>query len=162
MTAIFTALWLANLAFAVASGLMLSGPVAIHFGPGGLADGWGTATQQAGLMSFLVTLFYAAFLAIPRSLARMPARWVNLPRKEYWLAPENRARCALLMRRHLHRFGCAMQSLFFVAQLLALRANLVHPPRLDERLFLSALGLFLLYTVAWLFTFYREFLNPPS
>jgi hypothetical protein len=48
----------------------------------------------------------------------------------------------------------------FVAGLLALQANLAKPVKLDVRLFLPALGAFLLYTGWWTIAFFRAFRIP--
>jgi hypothetical protein len=46
--------------------------------------------------------------------------------------------------------------------LLTLRANLSHPVRLDENLFLSGLWIFLAYTVYWTVVLLRAFREPKT
>jgi len=45
-------------------------------------------------------------------------------------------------------------------ELLAIEANLSQPVRINEKLFFSALILFLLYTVYWCIKLFRSFRRP--
>ena len=60
----------------------------------------------------------------------------------------------------LYRFGAATAALMLIASVLAVRANLSRPVLLEERIFLAATALYLVYTVWWLVGFYREFRMP--
>ena len=64
--------------------------VATHFGAGGRANGWMSRVEYAWMMTALVL---AMPLAVWLVLAILPRRWprlVNLPHRDYWLAPERR------------------------------------------------------------------------
>jgi hypothetical protein len=57
-------------------------------------------------------------------------------------------------------FGIALFLFLFVVELLAIEANLSQPVRINEKLFFSALILFLLYTVYWCIKLFRSFRRP--
>ncbi|MGZ3494351.1 MAG: hypothetical protein ACXWM6_06635, partial [Thermodesulfobacteriota bacterium] len=50
----------------------------------------------------------------------------------------------------------------FAVQLLTIQANLSQPVKLDEKLFLSALLLFILFTVYWCIKLLRGFRLPSE
>jgi len=58
------------------------------------------------------------------------------------------------------QFGTALFLFMFFVGLLTLKANLSDPVRLDERLFLIALAIFLVYTVYWTAVLLRAFRVP--
>jgi uncharacterized membrane protein len=62
--------------------------VASHFNARGEADGWtgkqSFALMQAGAIGFVALVFVPLVLFLPR----IPKSMVNLPHRDYWLAPE--------------------------------------------------------------------------
>ena len=111
-----------------------------------------------------VALLFATFYFSPQITVRFPANLINLPNKDYWLLPENRAETQVKILRSMYRYGVAFFLFFFVIGLLVLKANLSDPVAIDLSLFYTAMGLFLGYTGWWIIRFYREFrrnANPP-
>jgi hypothetical protein len=153
--------YMANLVLDLIGWLAHPGPVAVHFSAGGQADAWGSSGGQALTMAALQTLLFAVFFTASRWVVLVPVRWVNLPHREYWLAPAHRDRCAEKIRERMHRFGSVLLLFFLAIGALALQAQERQPPCLDQRLFFTALGLFLGYTAAWSVSFWRTFRVPP-
>ena len=147
----------ASLAAAAASVFLQPGRVAIHFGPGGQADGWGGAAANASILCAISLLVFAVFFLMDRVLRVIPPSLVNLPNKDYWLAPERIESTRLVFAVQFRSFGAATLLLLTIAQLLAFKANRVNPPHLDESLFLGGLGLYLVFAGFWLVSFYRTF-----
>jgi hypothetical protein len=139
----------ANLVLILVSVISLPERVAIHFGPGGLADGWASRETYAALLMLTELPLFALLLALPRLLRRLPAKWINLPNREHWLSDENILRSIGRITRYTDEFGTATFGFLFVAGLLSFEANRLDPPRLDEGLFLISLAAFLIYTVIW-------------
>ncbi len=160
MRALFILTFIANVVLSLLSLTLLPSRVAIHFGSGGMANNWASNYFNAlffiGMNAFLFLVLYFT----PRLVFKFPARWINLPNKDYWLRPENKARTTDMFSSFMYEFGAAFFLFFFVAQLLTIRANLSQPVRLDERLFLFALVLFLLYTVYWCIKLFKAFRLP--
>jgi hypothetical protein len=114
---------------------------------------------------FLVVLHTVLFLALyllPRLLLKVPAKWVNLPNKSYWLAPERRAQAVVKTARSMQQFGVAVFLLLLAGGVLSLKANFRNPIVLNERAFLACMALFLAYTVFWCVAFYRDFRIPAA
>ncbi|WP_186343190.1 DUF1648 domain-containing protein [Allochromatium palmeri] len=150
----------ANLILALVSWAILPERVAIHFGAGGVPDDWGSSLAMTGLSVGLSLLLFGLLTRSADLVRRVPARWINLPNRAYWLAPERREATAVRLHERLQAFGTALFGLLFVAGLLTLEANLSDPVRLDEPLFLVALGSFLIYTLYWTWSLTRAFRVP--
>lgn len=130
--------------------------VAAHFGANGVANGWMTRDGYFWFMIGIVTLVSLTMLAAFGSIWFLPNSMINIPRRDYWLAPERRAETA----RALTRFGLlivGLNSLFFLAiHLLVVSANESQPVRLSNDVW-WLLGGFLTVTGALVFKLYRRF-----
>lgn len=93
---------------------LLPDRMASHFGPDGRADGWmsklGFSLFYIGMMAFEGGLF----AAVSTFLHKIPDSQINLPHKEYWLAPERRAATLNDFGQQMGRFGIAV-TLFLMA-----------------------------------------------
>lgn len=105
-----------------------------------------------GLMSF-------AFLLVPALITRLPPGMINLPNKDYWLAPERRAHTAEKLQSFLVGFGNVMLLFLLLVFREALRANLLPSPHLPSRIWvlLVLLGVWVIY---WTVRFVRAFRLP--
>lgn len=150
----------ATVAETLVSLAVLPDRVAIHFGADGLANGWGSNSVNALLMTATHVFLFCVLYFAAHLVTVIPPRFINLPNKEYWLSPANRVAAREKIKRFMWRFGVAIFTFFFVTGLLSLQANLVTPARLNLRVFFPALGLFLLYTLWWTMSLYRAFRLP--
>lgn len=163
MEILFKLMFAANLAVTLVSLVVMPSRIAVHFGPDGTANAWGSSAQFALLTTCVHVLLFFAFQFSSRMIFLFPPRLINLPHKEYWLSPENRAGAAKRIDGFMWRLGSAMFAFFLVLGLLTLKANMEEGMiRLDLTVFLCALALLLLYTVWWVISFYRGFRPPPS
>lgn len=138
----------------------LPGHVATHFDAAGHPNGWMT---RAGHLRFM-----AGFgLALPLLLAGLghavrfvPAALVNLPNRDYWLAPERRAATCDRLFAQMLWLACLM--LVFAASVhhLILAANRATPPRLPAPEMLLAAAAFLAAVGAWVVALLRMFRKP--
>ena len=102
--------------------------VATHFDAAGRPNGWMPHAQHvrfllslgAGLPLFIIALFY--------SLRFSPASLINIPNREFWLAPERRAQTDLKMLRHGIFLAAMLVSLFACVHLIIVAANLALRP----------------------------------
>ena len=102
------------------------------------------------------------FGALPDWLERAPARLVNLPNKDYWLAPE---RCVATMARvasALTWFGCAALSFVVVVNALVFDFNLGHERVVSATAIWALLGGISLCTVMLVLRFLHLGRRPPS
>jgi hypothetical protein len=107
---------------------------------------------MVGVVTFVSLTMVAAF----GSVRFLPNAMINIPRRDYWLAPERRDETG----RTLMRFGLLMvgfESLFFLAiHLLVVAANESQPARLSNNVW-WLLAAFLATTGVLAFKLYRRF-----
>jgi serine/threonine-protein kinase len=131
--------------------------VATHFDLGGNPNGW--MSRSANLVAFLALGFGLpiAMYGIFSLAGFFPARFVNLPRREYWLAPERRDATMRELRRQSLWLGCL--SVLFVAGLYisTLEANLQKPAKLSSNSVLLVLGGFFAGLAIWVVLLLRRF-----
>lgn len=162
MRAAFILSFVANLVLTVISLFLMPATAAVHFGSGGKPNGWAPSYVHALIMTGLDAFLFVTLFFSPIFLRRTPARWINLPNKDYWLKDENRSRAEALLAGQLWLFGAVLFAFLFLAGVLALDANLSTPVRFREELFWWPFGLFMAYTAYWTFTLSRIFRIPGS
>lgn len=89
-----------------------------------------------------------------------PARYVNIPNKDYWLAPERRAQTLEFLGAHGMWLGCAMALFSVGVHWITMRANASSPPRLDGRLMYVVIAAFIVALAAWIAVLHRRFRKP--
>lgn len=153
----FINLFLIAMLFNLVSYTLLPERVAVHFGSGGKPDSWASREVHlaifVGMYVFLFLIFYFA----PALTLKTPAKWLNLPNKDYWLKEENKPRTLALITKLTYEFGIVMFLFFLVINILTVSANLAQPVRLNETLFFFFLAAFLVYTVYWVIKFFLAF-----
>jgi hypothetical protein len=145
------------LIFIAASASLLPERMALHFAAHGEANGWMPRSADLILFGGLgvgLPLFLAA-LSLLTGL--VPDRLVNLPHREYWLAPERRAQTRAYISRQTIWISCLM--LLFLSGIhgLVIQANRVTPPDLPMNLFWMLVGGFLAGVASWSIIFIRHF-----
>ncbi|MDR3406149.1 MAG: DUF1648 domain-containing protein [Chthoniobacter sp.] len=152
--------WLAFAAYVWLSAGRLPEQVATHFGANGAPNGWQT---HAGYLEF--TLLFGgvlpAFVLGTFALIRRLNGWgLNIPHKEYWLAPERRQETFDFVQR---------QGIWLALQLIALIAGMhysivaanAHAPARLPAEFLVLTGAFLIATIVWGTKFISHFSRKP-
>jgi len=121
--------------------------VASHFNASGVADSWMPKDSHVLLAQGLFIFLTAMFCFMGWIMARIPAKWVNLPNKDHWFAAEREADT----RRHLsgwgYGFGAVVNLFLIFAFHLVYRANLSDPVALDSTAMIMGLVVFLLLTL---------------
>ncbi len=133
--------------------------MASHFSASGAPNGWSSPTQFFGLIFALNGLYLLIFLLSPLLIKIVPARFVNLPNRAYWLTPE---RLPLAMRRMgslMLEFAIMSQLLMAYAVQLVIQANLGSPVQLSSHLTVALIG-YLVFVCFWCFRYYRGFAVP--
>lgn len=133
--------------------------MATHFDWRGQPDGWMSSQGYLTFMAvfgFLFPLFPAALCLLLRFL---PASVINIPHREYWLAPERRGETVGYLVRHMLWLSCLMSGLTIVLHQLTVEANQQVPPQLSNAIW-GYLVLFLVGVFLWIFTLVRHFRLP--
>jgi uncharacterized membrane protein len=139
---------------------LLPDRLASHFSASGMPNGWMTKTQF--FVTYGIVLLPALYIEfrLPRRIAKTPAARLNLPNKEYWLAPERRAETFAYFEKFFAWFGCALLLLEVFAMGLAIRANLETPPHMPTGPILAAIISFVAYSIIAVIVVYRRFAKP--
>lgn len=90
------------------------------------------------------------------SIASPKAR-INLPKKDYWLAPERRAETVEFLRSGILWFGTLLVAFLCYVHWLVVLANKVQPARLANSWFIGGLVVFLVTLLIWLKVFLGHF-----
>ena len=146
------------LALAVQQHGTLPARVASHFGPTGQPDGWttrnGHTLVQTGITLFIAVLFFALATLLPC----LPDRFVNLPHRDYWLAPRRRAETLAWLGAMFLWLGALLQGFLSFVFREVWRANTAPQPELHLNSLWLQVSLFILtagLVVTLLFRFRR-------
>jgi hypothetical protein len=108
-----------------------------------------------------IVLFATVYFGSRLSVG-LPARWVSLPNKDYWLREENLPKTQEILSSMMLEFGTAMFLLLFVAGILTLKANLSDPVRLSNEFFWPSFILFMVFMVYWCIKLLLAFRVPKD
>lgn len=162
---VFVALLAASAAYFLFGSAALPERIAVHFAADGSPNGFET---REGYRHFLLMfglglpLAAALFVAVLPNL--LPASLINLPNKDYWLAPERRAQSMLYLSAHGFWLGCLLLLLMCGVHALVVSANAAAASgqHLAGSTFLWVLGLFFSGMAAWAATLMLRFRRPPA
>ncbi len=142
--------------------LILPDEVAIHFGFGGKPDSW--ASKEVNLIATVaiqLIVFLVCYIPL-RFLDAIPARYINIPNKDYWLSPENLPAAKNKLNSLMPQFGIATYLLFNMVLILTVDANLSDPVQLKGSIFLIGLAIYAVFIVLWLIRCILSFRLPES
>ncbi|MEO8275059.1 MAG: DUF1648 domain-containing protein [Thermoanaerobaculia bacterium] len=131
--------------------------VASHFDFQGVADGFIARRALVVLLLALAMFGPSILFAVGTFALKLPDSLINLPNKEYWLAPERRAGSLAFFQRVLDRMTLSLLLLLVLLFEEVVRANRREPPRLDEAYFYVGLGAFLLFQAVEVIRLRRRF-----
>ena len=155
------ALLLAAAVFVLLSGSALPPVVASHFAASGDANGCMPRRLYLGFMLALTVGLPLLLVCAHGAVRFLPPRFINLPHREYWLAPERRAATFAFLQAQSTYLAALLAVFLCFVHWLVVRANAVQPPRLSGPLFVAGLILFLLALVVWIRAFLVHFRRRP-
>jgi uncharacterized membrane protein len=136
--------------------------VASHFNARGVPNGWQTKSAFFSVLIGVSVLAAVVGFGIPRLIMLLPAEYINLPNKGYWLAPERRAVTMGFLNGYFAWFGCALFAVILVTINFAVQANL-HPDRRPEATpMLFVLAGFLVFAIVGTVRIFKRFGPPPQ
>jgi len=144
----------------LASSLALPPVVASHFDGSGAPDGAMPRWLYMALMGLLVAGAPLLLALLPHWLIGRDGRRLNIPHRQYWLAPQRREETLAFLRRHGRWFAAAVALLLAYVHALVVLANRAQPPSLSTPALLAGLAVFLLATGAWLRALHVRFRLP--
>jgi uncharacterized membrane protein len=131
--------------------------VASHFNGRGVPNGWQTKPAFFGLFAGMSALAAVLGFGIPRIIASVPPQLINLPNKQYWLAPEHLAETMMFLNAYFAWFGCAVFLIMILTFDYAIQSNL-HPDNRPDvsRMWYILVG-FLMFVVVWIIRMFIRF-----
>lgn len=146
---VLVTLLLAAAAFIHVSSASLPPVVASHFAAGGAANGFMPRDGYVALMTVLVVVVPLFLAGVSSLVAIMPVDRINLPNREYWLAPERVDDTMAFLQAHGRYLALLLAAFLCFVHWLVVLANGQQPPLFPERRFLAGLSLFLLAMLGW-------------
>ncbi len=131
--------------------------VASHFGPAGLANGF---MGRAAYLQFTVGLLLIVPLLVASAIliaVRLFPGGLNIPDRDYWLAPERREETVQYLLAHTLWLAALLGVLVLAVHLLVVEANRAVPPQLDTGHFVGALAAFFIALMVWVGALRRHF-----
>jgi len=135
--------------------------VATHFNAAGQPNGWMSREADLWFAALFGALFPLALIGVFALIRYLPKSLVNLPHKEYWLAPEHLGEtCAALLRFGVW-LACVSLLFFTILHLLIVESNRSPQPHLPPAQAFGLLGAYLAAVLAFVVLLYRRFGQPP-
>ena len=153
----FAGLYLVYFILLFVSVSSLPDPLATHFDLAGHPNGW---MGRPGYLAFMV-LFGLAFPLFTAGLSFLsrffPDRFLNIPRRHYWLAPAKRDETFAYLFHHSLWFACLALGFVTGIHLLTVQANRGSQPMLGLLGVLGLAATFLIGTAVWGVRMLRHF-----
>jgi len=127
--------------------------MASHFDGLGDPNGWSSKAVFFGIYAGVLLLTIFIFTVVPNKFLHRSRIWMNLPNKEYWLAPERKDQTIEFIRSHLMYFGIVNVLLAIYVVQLVILANFNAQPRLGNTV-VWALIIYFAYVALWLIRFF--------
>lgn len=130
-------------------GPKLPDSVASHFDAKGQPDDWSSRTSflifyVAGILGIILCFVGPIWL-----IRKLPPSLVNIPNKDYWLAPERKKETMAYLADQLLLLGSATLLLVFLLFHFIIQANLEEEVQSIGSLPMVLIGLYLAYTLYW-------------
>lgn len=148
-------------AFVWLTSLSLPDAVASHFAADGSANGSMSRAAYVGVMLAVVIGLPTLLTLVSHVGLGAPGARINLPNRDYWLAPERRAETVSYLRLQLARFSSALLVFLCYVHWLVVRANAIRPPRLSSSWMNTALAGLAVFAIVWTGLIVRRFRTRP-
>lgn len=134
--------------------------IATHFGAAGLPNGFMTRGTYLAFMAGVVVGIPTFLSAVIGAAIRRSPGSINIPNRDYWLAPPRREATADYLARHTTRLAAGV-ALFAVAlHFVLIHANGLSPPRLESAYMGAPLAGALAGVVLWIVCLWLRFRLP--
>jgi uncharacterized membrane protein len=157
---VLVALVTASIALIGATSADLPARAATHFGPSGAADGWAPREVYVALMIGAVVALPLLIVAFVGGLPRVAPRLLNLPHRDYWLAPARREETLRWLFAHGCVLACLLVAFLAALHLVIVQSNRAAQPALALLPFGIVLATFLVAVAAWSLALFRRFRLP--
>ncbi|HEX8288490.1 MAG TPA: DUF1648 domain-containing protein [Pyrinomonadaceae bacterium] len=129
--------------------------VASHFNFWGEPDGWMSKSSFLVFQVILLVFILGMSSLTPFLFNNLPDAFINIPNKNYWLAPERREEAMRKFAETNDNLRVALLLLFIGINHFAFQAN-IYGDKLSDGVWLI-LCVFLLYMIYWVFQLRKTF-----
>ncbi len=143
--------------FIVATTAGMPAEIASHFGLRHAANAWMPHGVYLAFMLAFGLLLPAIVAGAIALLPRIRPDAINLPHREYWLAPTRRQDTIDTLSAYGAWFGCLLTLFLAGVHYVVLEANRVTPATLPAELFFTLLAVFGLALAVWIGALWRRF-----
>jgi uncharacterized membrane protein len=154
---LFILLLIVSATVIVATTGQLPEQIASHFGAGGVPNGW---MSRQGYLLFMMVFAVGIPVMVVLAMGVLP-RWktgaINIPNRDYWLAPARRDDTLGWLGAHACWLGSLLAVFIAALHLLLIEANALQPPQLPLRPFILLMVAFLLGMGVWAATLMLHF-----
>ncbi len=144
-------------AFVWTSAASMLPAVASHFDGAGTADGYMSRSAYRLVLVLLIVAVPLLLGLLPVAATMSDRMRLNIPNREYWLAPERRAETLAFLRVHGLWFASFVALFLAYVHWLVVEANRLHPPRLSTVSIQVGLAAFFIVLIVWLVVLYKRF-----
>ena len=134
--------------------------MASHFNAGGQANGFMSKASFFALEGVIGAFLVCISLAMEKTLPLLPNSMINLPNKDYWLAPERRVDTFAAMGDSFKWMSIAVVALFVAINQIVFDANIAKTDP-DPSRFWILLAIFVSFTLVMLLTTFKRFFSIP-
>lgn len=159
-TIAFLSLLFAGATFVWHTSASLPPVVASHFGSNGAADGFMPRDTYVAMMLVIAVGLPLLIAFLPGALASRGGKNLNIPHREYWLAPERRENTITFLRLHGQWFAAALALFLGHVHWLVVQANMLRPPQLSTFGMVAGLVAFFVFLGSWLVVLFARFRRP--
>jgi serine/threonine-protein kinase len=135
--------------------------VATHFNLSGAPNDWMSKPAATSLLLATQLLIPWFLVGIAALTAWLPSSLVNLPNREYWLAPERRRESLAFVNRELAAIALAVAWFMAAVSHLAFEANISGGPFATNAM-LALLGLYMAIVLGIVGRIWWRFRKPTS
>lgn len=129
--------------------------VASHFNAAGNADNWMSKEWFLVFQIVILAVIIGIAAVLPLLLEKLPDALINLPNRQYWLAPARRTQTFATLRIYFEWFGVGLLLLFVLINQQVYRAN-INNHDLSPASWLIVAG-FVIFTIVWMIKFVGQF-----
>jgi uncharacterized membrane protein len=149
-----------SVTFVIYTSYYLPTRVATHFNINNQPDGWMTRNAYLLMILTLLISIPSAISVAISILSKKFSHLINLPNRDYWLAPPRLNDSLDFLAAHGHRLGRLVIVLMTGLHYVVLVANRAEPPALPQSWFIAIVLVFVLALGLWGLALYRRFPKP--
>jgi uncharacterized membrane protein len=134
--------------------------VASHFNFQGVANGWSSKHTFMAIYGVVLVVTTVLLVGLPLLLAKLPPSIINMPNRDYWLAPERKQETCRTVSGYMILVGIAVMALLFTVFHWTIRVNLGYDQQMGSVVWIIVP--FFIFITGWCIAFFMRFKKPTA